>query len=161
MNTFIGVMTTVEYCLKGILSAPVAWYYTSEEHKEPEYLHLLIENNHRFVDEEVVIIETFSSGVAHVKVPRYKKGTQLMTRMAQGGVHFLSVSGQDRIQVDVMVGREAVLEIPKGAVFLYETFPSTDKINRVVALEVDVKELGNVIRSVIKQEAQVFYIHDF
>lgn len=148
MNTFIGVMMTVEYGAKGLLSLPLSWIYTQEGIKEPLTTHILIK-------------EPQKESSTHLEIPRYKKGTPIMIDLAKSGVEFLSIAGQERIQIDLLLEESAPLKTPIGAKFLYETTLTQIPPKKIVAYEIPISLLAKTLRELSKDGLTVDYIHDF
>ena len=162
MNMFIGAMMTVEYTAKGIISAPIAWFYGSEEYKEAETIHLIVKFNGvelGQVDPRIRVVD-HKNDLAHIEIPRYIPFREILQKLADQNVGFINIAGQGTIQVDILVDRNQDV-IPRGARFLYRTDLFDDPQHDQLSLDVDVLQLDNVLRNIREHDASVVYIHDF
>jgi FAD/FMN-containing dehydrogenase/SAM-dependent methyltransferase len=149
MNTFIGVMMTLEYGAKGLISLPLSWFYTQEENKEPLTTSILIQ-------------EAQAETPTYRDIPRYRKATPILIELALKGTEFLSICGQQRIQIDLILTENA--SIPSsiaGARFLYQVPLMQTPTAKLVAYEIPVSLLAEALRQLTQAGVAVDYIHDF
>lgn len=161
----VGAGMTVEYTLKGIVSAPMSYIYGSDAIKEAETTHLLIqdkENRIQSVDHQIVVLGIYPEyALKHVEIPRYKRFTEIMLKIAQeASVRCINIAGHDKIQVDVKNLRELNANDPSIRK-LYQIPNPTDLESTYLALEVDVKNLCEVIRTLQKDGVEILFIHDY
>jgi len=153
MNLFIGTMMTVEYTAKGIVSAPIAWFYGSDEHKEAETIHLIVKPDDIRLDQidSRIHVVGEKDGLTHIEIPRYMPFKEILQKLSDHRVRFVSIAGQGLIQVDISTPEDL---IPEGSFFLY-------RMDDQISLEVDVKKLDRVLRSIRERGASIVYIHDY
>ena len=160
MNTFIGAMMTLEYSAKGLISWPLAWFYTQEGIQEPLTTHVLMTAAACPNTPDVLLIE-HSQEAFHIEIPRYKKGSSILQELALSGADFLSIAGQNRIQIDILLDQQAPLPQIPGGKFLYQTTVLQKTPKTLVAYEMPIQVLAENIRNLSQKEIQIDYIHDF
>lgn len=149
MNSFIGVMMSIEYGIKGLISLPLSWFYSQEKNKESLITSILIKRSEKELP-------------TYLEIPRYRKATPILIELAEEGVEFLSICEQQRIQVDLLLEKSAPLptSIP-GTKFLYQTPLIQTPAMKLVAYEIPIPLLADVLRELTKKGVTVDYIHDF
>jgi FAD/FMN-containing dehydrogenase/SAM-dependent methyltransferase len=162
---FVGTGMTVEYTLKGLLAAPMSYFYGSETIKEAETTHLIVldqENVIETIDSNIVVLEKCpETGFKHVEIPRYMHFTKIMSKIAKNShVSCINIAGHDKIQIDVK-SPKGISHTYVGAKVLYEIPAPTDLKYTHVALEVYVSDLCEVIRTLEQDNVEVLFIHDF
>lgn len=161
---FVGTGMTVEYTLKGLLSAPMSYLYTSEAMKEEETIHLIIkdtENIIETIDPSIVVLETFPEELKHIEMPRYMRFTELMHKIASNScISCVNIAGHDKIQIDVK-SLKGTYPLYLDAQAIYEIPAPTDPNYTYTAMEVDVEKLCEVIRALEKNNAKIIFIHDY
>jgi hypothetical protein len=161
----VGTGMTVEYTLKGILSAPMSYFYGSEAMKEAETTHLIVQDNDNrieTIDPNIIVVEAHPEfNLKHIEVPRYMHFTNTMQKIAsEPGIRCINISGHDKILVDIKSPR-GVFQPLIGAQVLYEIPAPTDSDYIHIALEVDVELLCDVIRTLDTNGIKVLFIHDY
>lgn len=160
MNTFIGVMNTLEYTVKGIISAPIRWYFTQENVKEAEVIELVVNMRDKPQNPEIVVLQHLDE-TYHLQIPRYKKATVLMKEIAEAGGDFTSIAGQTMIQVDFVVARDGERGQVPHAKWLYQIpHPEIDGKD-IACYDISIRALGEVLREIKDRDIQVEFIHDF
>lgn len=164
-GALVGAGMTVEYALKGLISAPMSFFYGSEAIKEAETIHLLIQDPDHLIetlDPTIVVLKTYPDhDLKHIEVPRYMHFKEVMLKMAtQPSLTCLNIAGHDKIQVDVKSSNSDIMTY-KGAHKMYKIPAPTDSEHVYVALEVDVNQLFEVIRALENDQIDVLFIHDF
>lgn len=162
---FVGTGMTIEYTLKGLVSAPMSYFYGSESMKEAETTHLIIrdqENIIETIDSSIVILETYPEhNLKHVEIPRYMHFTEIMLKIAKKScITCINIAGHDKIQIDVK-SPKGIAQLYAGTQAIYEIPVPTDLKYTYVALEVDVNQLCKVIRTLEKDNVEVLFIHDY
>ena len=162
---FVGIEVTFEYTLKGLLAAPMSYFYGSEAMKEAETTHLIVldqENIIETIDSNIVVLEKcHETSLKHVEIPRYMHFTKIMSKIAKNScVSCINIAGHDKIQIDVK-SPKGISHKYAGAKVLYEIPAPTDLKHTHVALEVDVSQLCEVIRTLEQDNIEVLFIHDY
>lgn len=162
---FVGTGMTFEYTLKGLLAAPMSYLYGSEAMKEAETTHLIVldhENIIETIDSNIVVLEKCpEKGLKHIEIPRYMQFTKIMLKIAKNScVSCVNIAGHDKIQIDVKSLKSA-FQTYAGTRVLYEIPAPTDLKYSHVALEVDVSQLCEVIRTLENDNIEVLFIHDY
>lgn len=162
---FVGTGMTIEYTLKGLIAAPMAFFYGSEAMKEAETIHLIIqdqENMIESIDSSIVVVENYPQhDLKHIEMPRYMQFTELMLKIAKhSSISCLNIAGHDKIQIDVKSLKGNVASYD-GTQELYEIPNPTDQEHTYTALEVDVDKLCEVIRALENDHIHVLFIHDY
>lgn len=160
MNTFIGVMSTIEYTIKGILSAPIRWYFTQEGIKEASTLHLMALLPSPPTNEEIQVIET-TDQIYHLEIPRYKVATKLLQEIAHEGGDFLSIAGQNLIQVDLILENSVPKDTITQGRWLYSVPHPTLPHKAIASYEIPIACLGETIRSLQEKNIEIEFIHDY
>ncbi len=162
---FVGTGMTIEYTLKGLLSAPMSYLYGSETMKEGETTHLFIrddENHIESIDSSIVVLGIYPAyDLKHIEIPRYMRFTEVMLKIArQSSIKCISIEGHDKIQVDVK-SLEPTVKTGNGIRKIYEISVPTDLAYTYTALEVDIDQLCEAIRKLEEDNVEVLFIHDF
>lgn len=162
---FVGAGMTVEYTLKGLIAAPMSYFYGSEAMKEAETTHLIVLDQENFIeniDSDIVVLEKYpETSLKHVEVPRYMHFTKIMLKIAKNScVSCIKIAGHDKIQIDVKSSK-GTFHAYAGTRVLYEIPAPTDLKYSHMALEVDVSHLCEVIRTLEKDNHEVLFIHDY
>lgn len=162
---FVGTGMTVEYTLKGLLAAPMSYFYGSEAMKEAETTHLIVldqENVIETIDSNIVVLEKCpKTGLKHIEIPRYMHFTKIMSKIAKNScVSCINIAGHEKIQIDVK-SPKVLSHAYAGAKVLYKIPAPTDLKYTHLALEVDVSQLCDVIRTLEQDNVEVLFIHDY
>jgi SAM-dependent methyltransferase/UDP-N-acetylenolpyruvoylglucosamine reductase len=162
---FVGAGMTLEYTLKGLMSAPLSYFYGSEVMKEAEITHLIIqdrENMIEAIDSNIVVLKNFPEhSLKHIEIPRYMHFTKIMLKIAKKScIACVNIAGHDKIQIDVK-SRKRTIQLYAGMQTIYEIPTPTDSKYTYMALEVDVDQLCEVIRKLEKDNVEVLFIHDY
>lgn len=162
---FVGTGMTVEYGLKGLVSAPMSYFYGSEAMKEAETTHLIIrdeENIVEAIDSSIVVLENITDqGIKHVEIPRYMRFTEIMVKIAKKScITCINIAGHNKIQIDVK-SPKGTAQHYAGTKAMYEIPVPTDSKYTYMALEVDVDQLCQVVRTLEKDNVEVLFIHDY
>lgn len=160
MNTFIGVMTTIEYTVKGILSAPIRWYFTQDSIKEAATIHVMATLPSAPENPQIQIIE-ISDHIYHIEIPRYKVATTLLQELSLSGADFLSIAGQTFIQADFIVDTSTPTGILPQGKWLYTVPHPTLPTKAIAAYEIPIPLLAETIRSLPEKNITLEFIHDF
>lgn len=166
MNLFVGSSMTLEYAAKGLMSAPINLIYGSETLKEPEVIHVLVKTNGqnlKEIDPQINIIENYeTTGITHITIPRYTVFTKDVQQMALKNIEFINIAGQHHTQVDILIDSNKNDFCPDYKCSkLYETPASANKNKKYVALEVNTRNLTDVLNFMAKNNIEISYIHDF
>lgn len=164
-GAFVGTGMTIEYTLKGLLSAPMSYFYGSEAMKEAETTHLIIqdqENMIETIDSSIMVLETYPEhSLKHVEIPRYMRFTEILLKIAKKScITCINIAGHDKIQIDVK-SPKGIVQSYAGTKAIYEIPVPTDLKNTYMALEVNVDQLCEVIRTLEKNKVEVLFIHDY
>lgn len=165
MNLFVTSFTSIEYGVKGFISLPLKWIYTSDLVEDARTLHMLIKTDIKDlsqIDARIQVKkELASSNLKHLVVPRYVEMYEILLKLAREEVTFVDIAGQKAIQVDLLIDKRKKIKFPPGCERLYETPVATDLSKVYVALDVKVEHLNQVLRFFLDNEISVIYIHDF
>jgi len=157
-----GVGRSVECTLKGIFSVPFALAYGSDQLKEAETLHLLVEdpdNQIEAVDSRIKVVNV-QGEFKQIEIPRYFAFKEIILKMAERpSLECISIAGQSKIQMDVQYPRNGIPKM-EGCRKLYE-IPDVSTQKAFTAFEVEVCKLGEVIRAMKVSGGHIQYIHDF
>lgn len=168
-------LTNLELISRGMISAPVGYWYNQPENKEFEKISLIIKTT---LDPKCFVnfehnIEVFeikekntknSDGTekaiyyAHCSVPRYEDFQKAVRFLLENDVVIKRVAGQENIQVKVDVNDNKTL--PERSNVLYHYQNHINK-NKKFELEVKTKDLGKLLHNLDRKSIPVSYIHDF
>ncbi len=159
---FSGIGMTVEYSLKGLISAPMAYVYGSETMKEDETIQLIIKDPENKLDPSIVVLEVIpEQHLKLIEMPRYMQFTDLIKKMAlTTDISCVNIAGHEKIQIDVK-SPKGTRPICSGAKIIYDIPAPSDLENTYTALEVNVENLCQVIRSLQNDGTEVVFIHDY
>lgn len=162
---FVGTGMTVEYTLKGLLAAPMSYFYGSEAMKEVETTHLIVldqENIIETIDSNITVLERCPKiALKHIEIPRYMQFTKIMLKIAKNScASCINIAGHDKIQIDIKSPKNT-FQTPADTRVLYEIPAPTDLKYTHLALEVNVSQLCEVIRLLEKNNDEVLFIHDY
>lgn len=109
----------------------------------------------------MVLEKCHEYGLKHVEIPRYMHFTKIMLEIARSSsVSCLNIAGHDKIQIDVK-SPKGIFQSYSGTKILYEIPAPTDLQYTHVALEVDVNQLCEAIRTLEKDNVEILFIHDY
>lgn len=160
-----GIAMTGEYTLKGLISAPMALVYGSEGLKEAEVIHLLIKDKDNLIesiDPSIVVVDSCpDTHMKHIQCPRYMRFTELMVKISrEPSIECVNIAGHDKIQVDVQDKKAQMQQYP-GVRKLYDIPAPTEHQNAYCALEIENKEIFQVLRNLASDEVDILFIHDY
>lgn len=164
MNLFITSFTSLEFAVKGLISAPISWIYTSESIEDARVMHLLVKTDISLpdIDQRIQIEEEYpNSNLKHVTLPRYMEMFHLLLKLSNHDLTYVDIAGQKTIQVDLNVEKNQPLVLPLGCEKLYEIPATADPTHSYLSLEVAVEHLNTALRYFRASETEIIYIHDF
>lgn len=184
ITNFISALSfTIESVAKSIISAPVNWIFSSSAFLETDTLQMLVHNredldleetvdaiNQKLDHEQAIGVRALRGprveivqdhGFAtHLKVPRYGKFKTVLIELAKAGVDISSICGQKKIQVDLKVQNEQIIDI-QGSRILYSLPAADDQDKQMIALEVEIAHLKDVFIALSTQGVTIDLVHDF
>ena len=165
MNLFIGAFMTIEYSLKGIISAPLCWLI---QDAEPRKIQMLVQDPKNEVSEVFsgahVIREFGINDLKLVEVSRYKAFMESIKSLNNNfALQIASIAGNDRIQFTLkhFPATAAILDSALGVKKLYNWSFPTVVDQEFTAVTVEVAYLKDFIEIISRNNIEVFYIHDF
>ncbi len=164
MNLFITSFTTLEYAIKGAISLPLSWVYTSESIEDARRLHLLVKTDINLTqfDPRIHIEKEYpDSNLKHITLPRYMEMFHLLLKLSDKSLTYVDIAGQKTIQVDLNVEKNQEFILPVGCEKLYEIPATADPLHVYLSLAVEVEHLNAALAFFIKNEIPIAYIHDF
>lgn len=164
-STYLTTLSIMEYALKGVGSLPLAKMYSGMETGK---IHLIIEDKNDSVNKNLDSrIETVKADAKFklkaLEVPRYLQFKDIIRKIAYSNAKIKTIAGQEKIQIKVKVqsdDRDLYKNI-LGCRKLGETSITSDKTHKYVRLDVEVAELGQVIKTLEGSGVEIAYIHDF
>lgn len=161
----VGAGMTIEYGIKGILSAPMALIFGSEALKEAETIQLLITDpleRIESIDPDIIVLQNYPElGLRYIKMPRYMRFTELMQKIANDPqISCVNIAGHDKIQMDVR-SKYSFTNNYSGVRKIYDIPVPGDQEFSYTALEVDVPHLCQVIRTLQNHHMEILFIHDY
>ena len=162
----LGLGTTFENSLKGVISMPLKAVYGSETLKEADTIHLLVEDPHHqvpLVDSRIKVVEdSADTSLKHLVLPRYANFKEALVHLSEHPeITCVSIAGQSKIQLDTKRTVEtppiALAEMKK----LYQIPAPCDVSHIYEAFEIKAEELLEAIRSLNKLGIEILLIHDF
>lgn len=165
-NLITAVSATGERVTKAVASFPIGGFYTSETNKEPETIQLIVKdpNNELLETNGVKVLKSMPNNQFKlVKIPRYRPFTEFWKKAATTTkIKAVEIAGQKKIQVKVRIdSSKTVPENIKGCKALHEWPILSDPEHKYAALNVDVKHLSSVLKTLNEQQIEISYIHDF
>lgn len=146
LDLLVAFETTVEFVLKGVISAPMHLFYTQPEVQESDTIG--------------VIVRDPKGGYEFAMMDRYRPFTQRMMELPEE-ISVVEIAGQPKVQVHIEAPATLASRIAKEVELLYR-LPKIGSPERYhLFLDVPVSDLAKVLRSVAKMGATVRYVHDF
>ncbi|MGQ0600059.1 MAG: hypothetical protein ACT4QE_00010, partial [Anaerolineales bacterium] len=109
---------------------------------------------------EAKLATQFDDGSALIGLPRYEGFSTITPRLAERGVRFLEIAGNDEIMFTVIAPREWKYDLSAGEVLL--TMPIlTDPDSQRLALNVPVRSLHTVLNELREREIAVEHLYDY
>ena len=164
MNLFIGTTMSVEYAAKSIISIPVRWMYSGQEDhtiqvmlKDPSY-------ELQSIDQDIGIVsEDTDIQIKLVTMPRYKKFTSIMEKLADSQIELYEIAGQKQIACKVRYQKTLHNRCQdiSGCMPEYSWSIPTESDHLYATLTVQVDKLKQVIKELENRNIELIYIHDF
>jgi hypothetical protein len=163
MNVFIGVATTLEYSVKGLVSMPIKWAYAGTE---PSMIKVLVKDPQNEIErvDKVTVSEVYvHSPFKLVEMPRYKEFIRVMQKLEDTAIDIMEIAGQKEIQCKVRYqsGNEKTFPQVTGCKKEYEWHLPTKPEYTYAALTVEVPKLKEILRELKKHNVEILYLHDF
>lgn len=112
------------------------------------------------VDPRVKVLESFSDGTHIIAIPRWGPFTEIVPKLAQHGVRFLEIAGNDDIAISVIQRRGAPKLQASGQRLFDSKLVSDASRVRSVWL-VPVPQLAEVLRGLPATSAQLEHLYDY
>ena len=165
MNLFIGIMMSIEYGTKGLISVPIKWINSG---KEPKTIKLLIKDPKQelnLLENCIKIIERYPSvDMQLIEVPRYKEFLDIIIKLADTQITIVEIAGNKDIQLKICykTSKKNFLNFElNGCEKLYTWHLKTKPSYTYAALKADVKQLREIIKYCQTNDVEILYIHDF
>lgn len=167
MNLFIALFHSMEFFLKGLISAPIAWMYQSEANLEPDTISMVVwdKNDQLKAYDSVRILRSAEAdfSVHEVELPRYMKFRDLVLDMTDKGIQLLNVAGQKRIQLQCSVdtAQTELCEGISGSRLIGKVVIPATPERSIVYLNAEVPKLHRILKELRQRGVSIDYIHDF
>jgi len=163
MNLFVGIVMTVEFTAKGLVSLPVRLIYSG---KEPTNISMLVEDPQQEItslDKRITILKKYEHNLCLIHIPRYKKLLRLISKIVDTNVTIIEIAGQREIQCKVRYKKdkkspqtwnhctcEYTWHVPTQPDYIYAAL--SVKMNKLKQLLKTIQEEGTV---------ELLYLHDY
>lgn len=160
MNIVIGLIITFIFIQLGVLAIIPDLIY---DNQETDKIMIIIETQQ--IIDDINIIE--QRGIRYfIELPRYKKFTQLVIKLAESGTKFIEIAKQTEIQIKIHVPREDfdkkmndITEM-NGLEYLFK-YNILDNDYLEVALNINVINLGEIICKLLDLKIHIEHIFDY
>jgi hypothetical protein len=95
-----------------------------------------------------------------VAVPRYEAFTQIAPRLAQQGVRFVELAGNDEILISAIAPRDWVYDLPEGE-FLFAMEILTQPELKRIAVKAPVKSLHTILTDLENSSIKIEHVYDY
>ena len=109
---------------------------------------------------DLKLYKTLENGEAIVSVPRYEQFTVVVPQLAEAGLQFLEIAGNDEIVMAVLVPEAWEYDLSAGEIFLEQTYLSKPELKRLV-VTVPVEQLHTVLLEVDDQKLTLEHLYDY
>lgn len=109
---------------------------------------------------ELILVKPLDNGEAIVSVPRYEAFTIVVPQLAEKGLQFLEIAGNDEIVMAVLVEQDREFSLAAGDVFIEQTYLSQPTFKRLV-MTVPVEDLNTVLVQVSEQGLILEHLYDY
>lgn len=109
---------------------------------------------------ELVLDKQLENGESIVHVPRYEQFTVIVPKLAEQGLQFLEIAGNDEIVMAILVPQAWEYDLAAGDVFLEQTYLSRPELKRLV-VTVPVEQLHTVLLEVAEQKLTLEHLYDY
>ena len=165
MNLFIGIMMSVEYGAKGLLSLPIKLMNSGIE---PGTIKLLVKDPQQELtsfENRIKILEQYPVGdMKLIEIPRYKEFLDILIKLADTHITVVEIAGNKAIQCKVRYKTSEKNNLNfefDGCKELYTWNLKTQPAYTYAALKVNVDQLQEVIKHCQNHAIEILYIHDF
>ena len=165
MNVFIGVMTSIEYGAKGLISLPMKWAYSGVE---TGTITLLVKDHKNEITEHsydgIKVLKQYpETSLKLIEAPRYKQFLNIMISLADTDITILEIAGNTNIQCKIRYNKNAkkVSQELNCVKSLYSWNLQTQPHVTYEAVDVTVTALKEFMRYCLLNDIEILYIHDF
>lgn len=109
---------------------------------------------------DLKLYKTLENGEAIVSVPRYEQFTVVVPQLADAGLQFLEIAGNDEIAMAILVPQAWEYDLPAGDLFLEQTYLSQPELKRLV-VTVPVEQLHAVLLEIAEQDITLEHLYDY
>lgn len=162
MSTFVGIMMTLEYGLKGLISAPIRWLMGDAEDR---FIDIQIDNpKHQALNISYKLLSQ-NKEKQWLRVPRYMEFKKAIIELSRQNIQILDIAGNKEIQIKVSFppGHFHLLSpvLYKDSLQLY-CWQLPEISNKIyVSLIAPVSKLHRVISRILDHRINIEYIHDY
>ncbi|MEM9778009.1 MAG: hypothetical protein AAF902_25765, partial [Chloroflexota bacterium] len=109
---------------------------------------------------DLTLVRSLENDEAIVNVPRYEAFTVVVPKLAESGLQFLEIAGNDEIVMAILVDQEWAYSLTAGEVFLEQTYLSQPELKRLV-ITVPIEQLHTVLIEVNEQDLILEHLYDY
>lgn len=109
---------------------------------------------------EVTLVKRINADTAIIAVPRYEPFTQLVPRLAQQGVRFVELAGNDEIMITVIAPAEWTYDLKDGTALFAQPILAQPGTQRI-AVNVPVAVLHRALAELASSDARLEHIYDY
>jgi hypothetical protein len=95
-----------------------------------------------------------------IKIPRYRKFTELLPQLSKEGVHFIDIAGNDDIFLTIITPKNWTYNLEEGEVLFTIQILTDDSIKRM-GIKASVKSLDEILPKLEKQAIKIEHIYDY
>ncbi len=163
MNLFIGITMSIEYGIKGLISAPMRLLFSGEESKVIKAIIYDPKNEILKVSDNIKIINSdINSNIKTIEIPRYKEFLKILIKISETDINIKEIAGQKQIQFKVKtVNKSPEFDCIDGCHKEYSWKSVSQPENIITVLTVEIPKINNVIRKLYDENVEILYIHDF
>ncbi len=95
-----------------------------------------------------------------IKVPRYRKFTELLPKLSKEGVNFIDIAGNDEIFLTIITPKDWNYDLEEGEQLFEMEILTNNKIKRI-GVRMPVKSLHEVLPKLEEHEIKIEHIYDY
>ncbi|MCB1135272.1 MAG: methyltransferase domain-containing protein, partial [Chlamydiia bacterium] len=142
-NAITGMTVTGDMLARYAGAAPMNMLLGGEENGDDREIGLIVQGAFENI-QGIEVLEDEGNPYIGLIAPRYKGLERVLTELTQQGVRIEEIAGQSEVQIDMVLNKEAD---DYSDVKLYERAYLPDPKKKIVALKVQVGELGPYLQS--------------
>lgn len=163
MDTFIGIMTTLEFYFKALISLPLKILFADDE---KTYRTATIQDPYDVLNDMpqvTVLHRDVETKIVTALIPRHRHLVKILKTLQSKPVTFLNLSNHEEVVLKIRFPKEAPESITKmnSITTLYDyNIPARDAY-RYAMIRIKAKNLITTLQALTSQQGELMHVHDF